>query len=139
VTQPDSESIHDLWVKPLPTSRSPSETRWQLPEGLAPWLRRYGEAEVIRMAAGAHLGPRVRSVADEVWALLDGEIEVVMQDGRDDSPTRGARVHLHLTEPTLVLVPFGVQSEVSSPSARSWIVRMATHAASEDAATPAPR
>lgn len=137
--QPDPTSIHDLWVQPLPMSRSRSETRWKLPEGLAPWLRRYGEAEVIRMAAGAHLGPRVRLVADEVWALLDGEIEVVMQDRRNESPTRGARVHLHLIEPTLVLVPFGVQSEVSSPSARSWLVRMATHTDSEDPSTPAPR
>ena len=132
MTQPDSASIHDLWVQPLPTSRSTSVTRWKLPEGLAPWLRRYGEAEVIRMAAGAHLAPRVRSVADEVWALLDGEVDVVMQDGREESPTRGARVHLHLSEPTLVLVPFGVQSEVSSLGARSWIVRMATHTDSED-------
>jgi hypothetical protein len=139
VTPPDSASIHDLWVQPLPTSRSPSETRWKLPEGLAPWLRRYGEAEVIRMAAGAHLGPRVRLMADEVWALLDGEIEVKMQDGRDDSPTRGAALHLHLIEPTLVLVPFGVQSEVSSPSTRSWIVRMATHTDSEERAISAPQ
>ncbi|MEX2030235.1 MAG: hypothetical protein WD906_04615 [Anaerolineales bacterium] len=138
MTQPDSTLIHDLWVQPLPTSRSITETRWRLPDGLAPWLRRYGEAEVIRMAAGAHLAPRVRLVADEVWALLDGEIEVDLQDGRVDSPTGGARMHLHLFEPTLVLVPFGVQSEVSSPTARSWLVRMATHTDTEDRAALPP-
>jgi dTDP-4-dehydrorhamnose 3,5-epimerase-like enzyme len=91
------------------------------------------------MAAGAHLAPRVRVVADEVWALLDGEIDVVMHDEREDSPTRGTRVHLHLHEPTLVLVPFGVQSEVSSPGAPSWIVRMATHTDSEDPIAAAPK
>lgn len=124
--------IHDIWVQPLPTVRSDGGTHWKLPEGLAPWLRRYGEAEVVRMASGASLGPRVRRVADEVWALLDGEVDVDLVDERDNSPTRGGSLHIHLSEPTLVLVPFGVQGRLSSPSLRSWIVRMATHSELED-------
>jgi hypothetical protein len=130
--------IHDMVFRRLPTDSTKDRDRWLLPGVHEPWLRRYGEAEVIRLAAGVRLPPRQRKVADEVWALLEGEIELMAIDQRPDSPTRGAALHQRLSAPTFFLLPFGVRLELGSPGRSSWVVRMATHTLAEDSDSEFP-
>lgn len=129
--------IHDMLLRPLAARQAPWGRHWPLPDWDGPWLRRYGEAEVIRLAPGGDLPERLRHVADEVWALLEGEIELVAVDRRPDSPTRDAELRLHLTDPTLILIPFGVAHGCKAMGRDAWVVRMATHSEAEDPATTA--
>jgi hypothetical protein len=127
--------IHDMLLRPLPVREGPWGRHWPLPDWDGPWLRRYGEAEVIRIGPGGALPDRLRRVADEVWALLEGEIELTAVDLRPDSPTHDAELRLDLTEPTLILIPFGVGLRVRSVGRGAWVSRMATHTEVEDPVT----
>ncbi len=127
--------IHDMLVRPLKARQGPRSRHWPLPDWDEPWLRRYGEAEVIRLGTDGGLPKRLRRMADEVWALLEGEIEVVAVDRRPDSPTHDAELRLHLIDPTLFLIPFGVALQLKAVGRDTWLVRMATHSEAEDPVT----
>lgn len=127
--------IHDMLLRPLPAQAGPPGTHWPLPSWDEPWLRRYGEAEVIRLGPDEPAFERMRRVADEVWALLEGEIDVMAEDRRPDSPTHHVQARFHFTEPTLVLIPFGVRLQLKATGPSTWLVRMATHSEAEDPVT----
>lgn len=124
--------IHDMLLRPLPGREGVWSRHWPLPDWDGPWLRRYGEAEVIRLRPGGALPDRLRRLADEVWALIAGEIELMAVDRRPDSPTRDAELRLHVTDPTLILIPFGVALRLKAAGRGAWVIRMATHSEAED-------
>jgi 5-deoxy-D-glucuronate isomerase len=93
-------------------------------------LRRFGGAEVVRLAAGDTFQVR-RTVADEVWVLLAGEAEFHLDDLRVASPTHGARQAVRSTSPIRVLLPFGVRLEVRA-GVEALLLRVMTHSERED-------
>jgi len=123
-------AIHDVVVAPLAETESEGRVASVILAYDDHLLRRFGAAEIHRLAQGAALDI-VRAQADEVWALLDGQAECHLEDARQDSPTRGARLVLHLDRPQRFLLPFGVRLHLrGSPAAR--LLRLMTHSEAED-------
>jgi dTDP-4-dehydrorhamnose 3,5-epimerase-like enzyme len=94
-------------------------------------LRRFGAASLVRMRSEQVYGPRARRVADEVWALVSGAVEVEWHDLRENSPTHRRRFRLTLDTPTLFLVPFGVAFACRCLSPEAALVAFASHAEEE--------
>ncbi len=120
--------IHDLVVLRLTFEERPSGRHLPLLRWSDHLLRRFALAEAVRIAPGDGEPPlRLRAVADEVWALVEGQVEFVWQDKRPASPTHGARHRLVCREPTAVLAPFGVAFGVRALEAPALLLRLASH------------
>jgi dTDP-4-dehydrorhamnose 3,5-epimerase-like enzyme len=76
---------------------------------------------------------RLRVVADEAWALVEGKVEFVWWDLRAGSPTKNGTHRLLASEPTLVMTPFGVAFGVRVLETSSLLVRATTHDEGEHA------
>jgi len=90
-------------------------------------LRRFGEVDVVKVEPRGAVQV-FRQQADEIWALLSGQVSLHLQDQRQDSPSQGAEVDLDISQdsPQAVLIPFGVLCKVfSTPGAT--LVRISTH------------
>jgi hypothetical protein len=123
--------IHDLFVKRLSPQSSAVGRRLPVLRYTDHLLRRFGMAEAIELNAGQSMGPQLRTVADEAWALVEGQVEFEWEDRREGSPTRG-RVHrLRCNEPTLVLAPFGVAFACRAVDGPARLIRLASHAPDE--------
>jgi len=88
-------------------------------------------AEAIELNAGQSLGPQLRAVADEAWALVEGQVEFAWEDRRQGSPTQGRTHLLRCAEPTLVLAPFGVAFACRAVDGPARLLRLASHAPDE--------
>lgn len=120
--------IHDLVVLRLAHEDRPSGRHLLLLRWSDHLLRRFALAEAVWVEPGEGEPPlRLRAVADEVWALVEGQAEFVWQDERPTSPTHGVRHRLVCREPTAVLVPFGVAFGVRALGAPALLVRLASH------------
>ncbi len=68
--------IHDLVAMQLPALDAGSGVgRWVALRSTDRLLRRFGQADVLRLAAGAQLRMKPRDTADEVWVLIEGKAE----------------------------------------------------------------
>ncbi len=123
----DKYPIHDLYVVRLEVTESAGSIQWQVYRNTNHLLRRFGEAQVIRLLPAATAERRLREMADEVWALLEGKVEFEWHDQREGSPTSGSLFRLTCEEPTLVLVPFGVAFGVRAIDASALLARLMTH------------
>ena len=130
--------IHDLFVKPLSREDTPAGRRLSVLRYSDHLLRRFGLAEELELEAGQALGPQLRLVADEVWALVEGRVEFTWEDRRPGSPSQGSRHSLHCEQPTLVLAPFGVAFGCRALEGPARLIRLASHAPDEidDLGTP---
>lgn len=92
-------------------------------------LRRFGQAEVVSLSGGTETDFRLRAVADEVWAALDGRAKFRLIDKRLGSPSFGQsqEVDLDGEQPQALLIPFGVAYSMAAAEAAS-LIRLATHA-----------
>ncbi len=92
-------------------------------------LRRFGQAEVRTLAAGQQTAEALRPVADQVWAILTGEVELRLEDRRAGSPSEGQVDVLSLTaaKPQAVLIPFGVAYTFTAAS-DAQLLGLSTHA-----------
>jgi hypothetical protein len=124
---PGNYPIHDLYIRPLETASEPGLRRWLALCESDQLLRRFGEAEIIRLEPGASPGITLRMVADEAWALLDGAIEAFWQDRRPRSPSRGAHLRQRFERPVLLLAPFGVAFGVRALQNGALLARFATY------------
>lgn len=90
-------------------------------------LRRFGEVDVVTIEPGRQVEV-FRQQADEVWALLSGQVSFHLQDQRQDSPSQGSEVKLDISEdmPQAVLVPFGVLCKLSNTQG-AIMLRISTH------------
>lgn len=120
--------IHDLYIRSISSKRDGPETRWEALKHEDHLLRRFGFSEVLRVEVDAQPYLSVRSVADEVWALIEGRVEFRWRDLRPDSPTNGAEHRLICEQPTQVLAPFGVAFGLRPLDESALLVRFATHA-----------
>jgi hypothetical protein len=131
-------AIHDVYIRELSTSPEAGIQRVTILADHDHLLRRFGLSEAVWLATGEATGLRVRAVADELWALLEGSVEFVWHDLREGSPTRDRWHRLICAQPTLVLAPFGVAFGTRGLAERSMLLRLATHAEvdPDDAAIP---
>jgi len=123
----ESFPIHDLFIRQIPTAGEASETCWKVLKDEDHLLRRFGMIEVLRVEAEMRPYLRVRSVADEVWVLIEGRGEFRWHDLRLDSPTHGVEHRLFCENPTQVLAPFGVAFGFRALDGPALLVRVATH------------
>jgi hypothetical protein len=120
--------IHDLFIRQIPIKQEGATTRWTALQDGDHLLRRFGLAEVVRAESNHQPSLQVRSVADEVWALLEGQVEFFWHDLRQDSPTHGEEHHTTCENPTLVLAPFGVAFGFRALAGSALLLRLASHA-----------
>ena len=92
-------------------------------------LRRFGQAEVCTLDAGAQFVEGLYPVADQVWAILTGEVELRLEDRRAGSPSEGQVdvLHLRAAKPQAVLIPFGVAYTFTATS-DAQLLGLSTHA-----------
>ena len=90
-------------------------------------LRRFGQVDVVKVSNGSAL-EIWRQKADEIWAVISGEVRFSLEDRREDSPSGGVNVELELSKdvPQAILVPFGVTCKVSS-TGDAILLRIGTH------------
>ena len=124
---PEVFPIHDLFIRRIPTIEEPNATRLLALRDTDHLLRRFGQAEVVRAKPESEIRLRSREVADEVWALIEGKVEFVWHDRRQDSPTYDRWHHLICDKPTLVLVPFGVAFGYRVLVGSASMLRLTTH------------
>jgi mannose-6-phosphate isomerase-like protein (cupin superfamily) len=123
----DRLPIHDLFVRPIEPVTEANVVRWIALRESDQLLRRFGEAEIIRLKPGGRTALTLRPVADEVWAVLEGTVEALWHDHRPRSSTRDARYQTTLRRPTLLLAPFGVAFGVRAVGGGALLARFATH------------
>jgi len=126
-----NDAIHDGLVTPLAPSSRPWGEAMPIVAFQDHLLRRFGRTELIRLRDQGEFEGR-RRVADEVWALLEGAADVYLEDGRQDSPTRGVRQTQRLDAPTRLLLPFGVHLRIVARSGAALFLRIMTHSEAED-------
>lgn len=123
----ENPPIRDLFIRPLEASREHGVTRWLALKDTDHLLRRFGEAEIIRLEPGHPIALTLRPVVDEAWAILEGVVEVLWHDLRPRSPTNGVRYQTALRRPTLLLAPFGVAFGARALEGAALLARFATH------------
>jgi mannose-6-phosphate isomerase-like protein (cupin superfamily) len=121
-------TIPDLLIKPLSDQEIEGGRLLQLLEFDDHLLRRFGRMELIELEAKTVFQPILRKVADEVWFILEGEVEGFWLDRRPNSSSEGARERHPLPAPSLVLVPFGVAFACRTVSGTCTLLRVMTHA-----------
>ena len=89
-------------------------------------LRRFGQFEIVTIEGDDSY--RLRAVADEIWAILEGEAKVELVDLREGSPSFANILELefHSEEKQGVLVPFGVASRFRVESSAK-LAKVSTH------------
>ena len=127
----DESVIHDVLLTPLSTAPAGRQAILAFEDHL---LRRFGSAEVVRLGPGEPFRV-LREKADEIWALLDGAAEFLLEDTRPTSPTLGVKQAVRMDSPARLLVPFGVQLEVRLDPKAS-LLRIMSHSEREDPSLP---
>ena len=125
--------IHDLVALHLPARPlGPGADRRTALSYSDHLLRRFGQADIVRLERGGRLERKEEETADEVWALIEGEASFEWEDRRPSSPTSGGRASLAAREPITVLVPFGVAFHVTAGNGAAVLLRLSTHADDEE-------
>lgn len=91
-------------------------------------LRRFGQLDLLSLEPATPLTTYRKQGADEIWALVRGEAELILTDLRDESPTFQRMMQLQLTGKWIegILIPFGVQASLA-PAMHGLLVRVTTH------------
>lgn len=84
--------------------------------------------EVRKVTAREENQFSLRSVADEIWIPIDGDVDIILVDRRPRSPTEDAsfRVSLEAEEKHGLLIPFGVAFMISTET-KARLLRLSTH------------
>ena len=120
--------IHDLLIRRISSKQDALATRWVAIQDGDHLLRRFGLAEVVRAEPDRQPFLQLRSSADEVWTLIEGQVEFRWLDLRAGSPTQDQEHRFICDNPTLVLAPFGVAFGVRPLEGSALLLRLATHA-----------
>ena len=124
----ETQSIFDLYIRELTPEESDGLSALRVLGSEDHLLRRFGQLDVIRKSPNSMETMSLREVADEVWALLEGEVEFAWHDLRPDSPSHDNWQHLRTGTPTLVLAPFGVAFGYRQLGESALLLRLSTHA-----------
>jgi hypothetical protein len=123
-----SYPIHDLFVRKLEYMEEGRRLRLPILRYDDHLLRRFGIVEMVQLKPVQPEEMRMRAVADELWALLEGKALFIWRDLRSTSPTFGVECRLTAEESLLVLVPFGVAFAVQALEKPARLLRLSTHA-----------
>jgi mannose-6-phosphate isomerase-like protein (cupin superfamily) len=126
----DDLPIHDLWIRPIEQHTSNAVDIWHVLDFEDHVLRRLGSLHVLRVPAGGRTPFRVHDTSDEVWGLIEGQVECVWVDMRSGSPTHNRSHHESFSRPAGMLVPFGVAFGVQATSGPALLVRLMTNSES---------
>jgi hypothetical protein len=91
-------------------------------------LRRFGQLELLDLAAGAQTEFQLRAEADRFFFVIAGRAALHLLDLRAGSPSHGAQVTVPLDgkKPQGVLVPFGVACGANA-ELDSRLIVLSTH------------
>jgi len=124
----ETQSIFDLYICELTPEETDGLSALRVLGSEDHLLRRFGQLDVIRKSPNSMETMSLREVADEVWALLEGEVEFAWHDLRPDSPSQDHWHHLRTGTPTLILAPFGVAFGCRALEKPALLLRLSTHA-----------
>lgn len=124
--------IHDLFIRPLHIEQDSSGATLDVIRYSDHLLRRFGFAEIVFLESDQVRPAELRNLADEIWALVEGNAQFKWLDRRSSSPTCDATYQLDCDQPTLVLVPFGVEFTVQAVSGSAQLLRLSTHEIDEE-------
>ncbi|MCJ7825038.1 MAG: hypothetical protein MUP44_09080 [Anaerolineales bacterium] len=127
----ETQPIHDLFIRELTAEETDGLTKFNVLRDDDHLLRRFGQVQGIRKSPGRNETLCLREVADEVWALIEGQVEFTWHDLRQDSPSQDQWHHLRTGTPTLVLAPFGVAFGCRALEDPAFLIRLSTHAEGE--------
>ena len=118
-------NIHDLHLHPIEAQES-GKVVLRYNDHL---LRRFGQAELRELAEGTQTDFILRVAADELWAVIDGAVSILLVDLRPNSPTyeKSDTYLISVEDNQALLIPFGVAYAMESEQA-SKLLRLATHA-----------
>lgn len=119
--------IHDLYIRKLQPQNSEEGFYLPILSEDDHLLRRFGATEIIHLKSNSKSKMRLRVMADEIWALLEGQVHFTWHDLRLTSPSHGCWHQLSCKEPTLVLVPFGVAFGQQTEESPALLLRIMTH------------
>jgi len=122
-----SYPIHDLFIRKLETIHKDGQIRMPILSFEDHLLRRFGFAESILLQPEYRSNMKVRAVADEIWASLNGKVRFCWWDLRSGSPSHEDRYEILTEEPYLVLAPFGVAFGVQTYAEPVHLIRFSTH------------
>lgn len=118
--------IHDLFVREL-VYQGGADVRFlpvlSFEDHL---LRQFGNAEFISAETGYSSNSTLNDTADEVWALLRGNVTFYWKDERTNSPTFESEHHQMADTPLLLLVPFGVAFRYQIEDGEALMLRFTT-------------
>ena len=126
-----SAIIPDLFVHPISAQQSKEGEILKVLNGSYPLLRRFGSLEALRIQPREAMAMRMRLVADEVYALLEGQILCAWLDLREGSSSYERYVQSTFRDPTLLLAPFGVALGLQAVDTPAFVLRVATHSQKE--------
>lgn len=118
-------------MHPLDARQSNEGEILKVLNGSFPLLRRFGSLEALRIQPEETTMMRLRLVADEVYALLEGHILCAWLDKRAYSSSCACYVQSTVSEPTLLLAPFGVAFGLQALEVPALVLRVATHSLKE--------
>jgi dTDP-4-dehydrorhamnose 3,5-epimerase-like enzyme len=119
--------IHDLLFEPLLLTNDEPGSFLTLLSFDDHLLRRFGQLDLVRKDPEKLTQLRMRSVADEIWVLIEGNAKCICRDLRPGSPSEGTEVHCEISAPTRMLVPFGVAFGWRALEEPALMLRCATH------------
>ena len=86
--------VFGVYFAPIDATEQEASRRWSVLRESDHLLRRFGECEVLFMEPGQNENARLRPVADELWCVLEGEVDLHLEDQRDDSD-RSREIDIH--------------------------------------------
>ena len=122
-----SDGIPDLLVEPLLFHGNEKGEVGRLLSFDDHLLRRFGLLELVRKDPQDRVELRLRAVADEIWFMLEGQVQCTARDLRQGSPSEGEEMQLKLSDPTRIMVPFGVAFGWTAIGSSALMLRCSTH------------
>ena len=132
----DDSPIYGGFTKKISRTDSSHGSIYMLLRDSDHLLLRFGEMMLLRKDPNEEFMMNVREVADEIWILIEGDVEFIWHDLRQASPTYDQVHKMICDEPTLVLVPFGVAFGCHAVENSSSLIRITTY---EDGSHPDDR
>ncbi len=123
----NDSAIYGYFIKKITSSESSLGITQMLLQETDHLLLRFGEMMLVRKDPGQECMMNLREAADEIWILIEGEVEFIWHDLRQASPTFDRVYKLTCDGPTLVMAPFGVAFGCQALENPVNLIRIATY------------
>jgi dTDP-4-dehydrorhamnose 3,5-epimerase-like enzyme len=119
--------IADLLLQKLPVHHAESDEIVKALSFDDHLLRRFGQLGWVRRAPCDIQALTFRAVADEIWVLVNGKVECLCRDLRPGSPSENFESRFEISEPSRLLIPFGVAFGWRALENPALMLRCSTH------------